>query len=317
MNTLIIGGTGLIGGHAALHLRSLGHTVTISGRTRPQAPSPVVDFPFIHGNYLKADITKEQLSAFDTVIFAAGADPRHIPAAEKDHDAFFLRANGEAVPAFAALARDAGIAQFVHVGSYYWHAEPALVDTNTYVRSRKLESEGIVALARPGFAATSLCPPFLVGDISPTAASPFAAELVQYFQGKLALVEAAPPGGVAFLTLRSLSEAIAGAIANREAVSGKVLAIGDENLTWAQFFNYFRRALGLSEVELPLVEDHPLVPKAARMGGDKNVFLETRPEAQALLGNYTRNDVYNTVIEVVTNRVYSTSPILERRARIR
>ncbi|KAM3466013.1 hypothetical protein MY5147_009136 [Beauveria neobassiana] len=302
MNTLIVGGTGLIGGHAALHLRSLGHTVTISGRTQPQAPSPLADFSFIQGNYLNADITIDQLSAFDTVIFTAGADARHIPAAEKDRDAFFLRANGEAVPAFAALARDAGVAQLVHVGSYYWHAEPSLVDTNTYMRSRQLESEGIVALARPVFAATSLCPPFLVGDISPTAASPFAAELVQYFQGKLGFAESAPPGGVAFLTLRSLSQAIAGAIANREAVSGKVLPIGDENLTWAQFFNYFRQALGLSEVELPLVDDHPLVSKGARMAGDKNVFLETTPEAQALLGNYARNDIYNAVKEVVANR---------------
>ncbi|KAM3430059.1 hypothetical protein MY4824_007891 [Beauveria thailandica] len=303
MNTLVVGGTGLIGGHAALHLRFLGHTVSISGRTQPQAPSPLADFPFIQGNYLNADITMDQLSAFDTVVFTAGADLRHIPAAEKDHDAFFLHANGEAVPAFAALARDAGIAQFIHIGSYYWHAEPSLVDTNIYMRSRKLESEGIVALSRPGFAATSLCPPFLVGDISPTAASPFAGELVQYFQGKLALAESAPPGGVAFLTLRSLSQAIAGAIANREAVSGKVLAIGDENLTWAQFFNYFRRALGLSEVELPLVEDHPLVPKAARIGGNKNVFLDTTLEAQGLLGNYARNDVYNAVYEVVANRI--------------
>ncbi|KAJ4150012.1 hypothetical protein LMH87_010780 [Akanthomyces muscarius] len=303
MKTLIVGGTGLIGGHAALHLRSLGHSVTISGRTKPQTPSPLADFPLLLGNYLNADITKEQLSAFDTVIFAAGADIRHIPASEKDHDAFLLRTNGQAVPAFAALARDAGVAQFIHIGSYYWHAEPALVDTNTYMRSRKLESEGVVAMARPGFAATSLCPPFLVGDISPTVASPFAGELVQYFQGRLDLAESAPPGGVAFLTLRSLSQAIAGAIANREAVSGKVLAIGDENLTWAQYLDYFRRALGLGEEELPLVEDHPLIPKAARMGGDKNVFLETTQEAQALLGNYTRNDVYNAVKELVANRV--------------
>lgn len=305
MNTIIFGGTGLIGGHAALHLRSLGHNVTISGRTPPQAPSPLADFPFIQGNVLHADITKAQLSRFETVVFAAGADPRHVPADETDHDAFFLRANGEGVPAFAALARDAGVAQFVHVGSYYWHAAPALVDTNAYVRSRKLESEGVVALARPGFAATSLCPPFLVGDISATVASPFAGELVQYFQGKFGPVEGggAPPGGVAFMTLRSLSQAIAGAVANREGVSGKVLAVGDENLTYAQFFNYFRRALGLREEAFALDDNHPMFPKVARIGGDGNVFLETTPEAQALVGNYARNDVYNAVQEVVARRV--------------
>ncbi|OAR00894.1 hypothetical protein LLEC1_00653 [Akanthomyces lecanii] len=303
MNTLIVGGTGLIGGHAALHLRSLGHNVTISGRTKPQPPSPLAGFPLIQGNFLNGDITKEHLSAFETVIFAAGADLRHIPASEKDHDAFLLRTNGEAVPAFAARARDAGVAQFIHIGSFYWHAEPSLVVTNAYVRSRKLESGGIVALAQPGFAATSLSPPFLVGDISPTLASPFAGELVEYFQGKLGLAESAPPGGVAFLTLRSLSQAIAGAIANRDAVSGRVLAIADENLTWAQYFNYFRRALNLGEEKLPLVEDHPLVPKAARMGGVGSVFLDTTAEAQALLGNYARNDVYHAVKELVAHRV--------------
>ncbi|OAA57232.1 NAD(P)-binding domain protein [Cordyceps fumosorosea ARSEF 2679] len=304
MNTLVVGGTGLIGGHAALHLRALGHNVTISGRTKPQAPSPLADLPFLQGNYLKDDITKEQLSAFETVVFTAGADARHVPANEKDIDAYVMRANGEGVPAFAARARDAGVVQFIHVGSYYWHALPALAEASAYVRSRQVESEGVVALARPGFVATSLCPPMLVGDISATIASPIAAELVLYFQGKFGPAETAPPGGMAFLTLRSLSQAIAGAVANRTAgVAGKVLFVSDENLTFVQFFDYFRRAMGVADGALRLDDDHALFPKMARMGGDANVFIETTPETHALLGAYARNDVYNAVKEIVAKRV--------------
>ncbi|XWW98056.1 hypothetical protein V2A60_006052 [Cordyceps javanica] len=305
MNTLVVGGTGLIGGHAALHLRSLGHNVTIAGRTQPQAPSPLADLAFLRGNYLSGDITKEQLSAFETVVFTAGTDARHVPADERDHDAYFLRANGEGVPAFAALAREAGVARFVHVGSYFWHAAPSLVEGSAYVRSRKLESEGVAALARPGFAATSLCPPMLVGDVSATAASPFAAELVQYFQGRFGPAETAPPGGMAFLTLRSLSQAVAAAVANSGRVSGRVLFVADENLTYAQFFGYFRRALGVADGggELRIDEDHPLFPRAVRMAGDANVFMETTAETQELLGNYARNDVYNAVEAIVAKRV--------------
>ena len=40
MKILIVGGTGLIGGHAALHLQSLGHEITIAARNPPPAATP-------------------------------------------------------------------------------------------------------------------------------------------------------------------------------------------------------------------------------------------------------------------------------------
>jgi dihydroflavonol-4-reductase len=35
MKILVVGGTGMIGGHAALHLQALGHDVSVAGRNPP------------------------------------------------------------------------------------------------------------------------------------------------------------------------------------------------------------------------------------------------------------------------------------------
>lgn len=77
--TLVIGGTGLVGGHAALYLRSKGSDVTIAGRKGPSDVPALSELPFIQGNYLNGDFSIETLSKFEAVVFAAGSDVRHVP----------------------------------------------------------------------------------------------------------------------------------------------------------------------------------------------------------------------------------------------
>jgi nucleoside-diphosphate-sugar epimerase len=84
MNILVVGGTGLVGAHAALHLKALGHRVTVMSRIKPLADSPVAGFPHIKGSYLcspdESDyVSHEQLAQFDWMLFAAGSDVRHKP----------------------------------------------------------------------------------------------------------------------------------------------------------------------------------------------------------------------------------------------
>ena len=52
MKILVVGGTGLIGGHAALLLRSQGHTVAIAGRKAPSPGSALADLEFVQGDYI-------------------------------------------------------------------------------------------------------------------------------------------------------------------------------------------------------------------------------------------------------------------------
>ncbi|KAH6957954.1 hypothetical protein BKA56DRAFT_562681 [Ilyonectria sp. MPI-CAGE-AT-0026] len=297
MNVLVVGGTGMIGGHTALYLCSIGFKVTISGRHQPEVPL-LAKLPFIRGDYTKDEITKEQLADFDVVIFAAGSDIRHIPDNE-DGDEHFLRVNGTIVPAFARLARDAGVKQFIHLGSFYYHVASEKVKTSAYVRSRKMAADGVVTLATPEFSACSLDAPFVVGTVPGMQSSIFIA-MTRYAQGTLGIPPYAPPGGAGFISAQSLSEAIAGAIENSGKVSGKALVFGDENLTFEAYFGMFFHALGLNTKVVASGEDHPLLPEATRYAGNVMASVETTPDVYDLLGRYRRDDIYRAIQEIVT-----------------
>ena len=78
MKILIVGGTGMIGGNAALLLREKGHEVTIMSRSKPVGTA-VSDFGFIQGNYIDDDCSDGRLQGFDQLVFSAAADIRNLP----------------------------------------------------------------------------------------------------------------------------------------------------------------------------------------------------------------------------------------------
>ena len=79
MKILVVGGTGLLGGHAALHLQSQGHQVTIAARKPAPATTAMAQLPFIAMDYVASTVTLAELSGFDALVFAAGNDIRHVP----------------------------------------------------------------------------------------------------------------------------------------------------------------------------------------------------------------------------------------------
>src|SRR4051812_41616721 len=106
MKILVVGGNGLIGGHAALRLRSKGHDVTIGSRKPPAPATPLGELPYMFLDYTAKDVSG--LGNFETIIFAAGNDVRHVPkgTAMDDH---VVRANSIAIPRFFAAAKQAGV----------------------------------------------------------------------------------------------------------------------------------------------------------------------------------------------------------------
>lgn len=54
MKVLVIGGSGLIGGEAALYLKEQGHDVTIMSRSEPKTP-PLAALPALRGDYINDD----------------------------------------------------------------------------------------------------------------------------------------------------------------------------------------------------------------------------------------------------------------------
>lgn len=296
MKILVLGGTGLIGGHAAIHLQALGNEVSIAARNPPQQESPMAGMNLLIGDYVAGTLTYDDLAGFDALVFAAGNDIRHIPPGV-DHNRHWEHANTEAIPRFVALARQAGVRKVVYVGSFYPQVAPGLIATNSYVRSRHLADAGVRALATPQFSVCSVNAPFVVGSV-PGLDVPMFESYVQYAEGRMPSVPVfAPAGGSNFISTQSLSEAIWGALERGE--SGAAYLVGDENLTFQAYFQYFFRATG-SDVLVPsLNQEHPLLPDAAIYTGRGNVVSYEPDPAEVALLAYRRHDVERSIVEIV------------------
>lgn len=296
MKVLVVGGTGALGGHAALHLAAKGHQVTITGRGPGADPAtPMAKLGYLQGDYVTGDFTPERLAGFEWIVFAAGNDPRHVPAGE-DFGAWLHRANTVAIPAFFAAAREAGAVRAVQLGSFYPQAAPHLLDGNVYIRSRLAACEGARAQGRPGFDVCSVNAPFMVGTV-PGLPSAIFQPYVQWAQGHLPIPHFAPSGGTNFMSFRSLSEAIEGAL--ERGVPGKAYLVGDENLSFRAYFQMFFDAAGRSDLRLEERDaEMPLLPDAAIPQGRGNfIDYEPDPEETALLG-YRQQDVRSAVNDI-------------------
>lgn len=292
MKTLIVGGTGLTGAHAALHLRAAGHTVTLQSRSAPTLEC-LRDFAYLPGSYIDDSLPVDALRGFDQLVFAAGADIRQLPPGEDDA-AFFQRVNTEAIPRFFQRAKEAGVRRAVYIGTYYPQVVPARIEDNAYVRSRHLADVGLRALNSDSFNVCSLNAPFILGYV-PGIALPHLEVLVQYAAGRLAgMPLVAPAGGVNHISSRSMSEAIAGALAR--GVGGKAYLVGDENLSWKAYLEMYFAAVG-NPVDLQVTTDeHPLFPDIILYAG-RNALVEYEPDNGEL--GYSRNNVQATIAELV------------------
>ena len=294
MKIIVVGGAGMIGGRAALYLKSKGHDITVAGRNPPAAGTPLGDLPFLRVDYVNMDFDREALGQFDALVFAAGNDVRHQP--EGVGDQHWHDANSVGVPRFFEAAKKAGIKRAVNVGSFYPQAAPHLVETNAYVRSRKVSDEGVAALADDSFVAMSINAPFVVGAV-PGLVIPMFAAYTQYAEGKFApMPEFAPPGGTNFISTQSLAEAIEGGLERGEP--GGSYLVGDENLSFQDYFGAFFEGVGR---EKPPVrdEEHPMLPDGAIFFGRGNsLFYDTDPKVAELLG-YRRNDIVPAIREIV------------------
>ena len=292
MRILIVGGTGLTGAHAALHLREAGHDVTLMSRSAP-GPECLRGFAHIAGNYVDNGLSTDALSAFDQLVFAAGADIRQVPPGA-DAASFYQRVNAEAIPRFFARARDAGIERAVYIGTYYPQVVPEKIESSPYVRSRHLADLGLRALNSDAFLVCSLNAPFIIGHV-PGLTQPHLGALVNYAAGRIeGLPLVAPAGGVNHIASRSISEAIAGALSRGEG--GRAYLVGDENLSWKAYLELFFAAAG-NPADLPVAEEeHPMLPDAILYAG-RNATIAYEPDNGEL--GYSRGNVRAAVAEVV------------------
>ncbi|MFK7975405.1 MAG: NAD-dependent epimerase/dehydratase family protein [Halioglobus sp.] len=295
-NILIVGGTGLTGAHAAIHLRERGHSVTVMSRSVPQIPA-LQGVEHIAGSYIDSPPPQDVLAKFDSMVFAAGADIRQLPEGE-DEAAFFERVNVKAIPAFFELAKSAGIKSAVYIGSYYPQVVPESIDRSVYVRSRHLADEGARALTDASFRVCSLNAPFILGYVEGVAL-PHLEVLVNYAKGLLeGLPVVAPAGGVNHIASASMSVAIEHAL--ESGIGGKAYLVGDENLSWKTYLEQYFEGVGNPQ-DLPVsTDEHPLFPDIMLYAG-RNAVIEYDVDDAEL--NYPRGQVGAAIAELVN--VYS------------
>lgn len=295
MKILVVGGTGALGGHAALHLASKGHDVTIGGRNPANPATPMAKLPFLQGDYIAGDYTPDRLAGFDWVVFAAGNDPRHVPA-DADFFDFLYQANHVAVPAFFAACREAGVKRAIQLGSYYHQASPELIADNRYIQSRKAACEGARAEASDSFDVISVNAPFMVGTVAGLPSMIFE-PYVQWASGKLPIDAFGPTGGTNFMSFQSLSEAIEGALERGEPNAAYL--VGDENLTFTEYFQLYFDAAGQDITVEERDAEHPLLPDIAIPQGRGNWVRVNPDDAQVALLGYRRNDIRPAVQEII------------------
>ena len=295
MKVLVVGGTGLIGGDVAPRLRALGHEVAIAARKPAPAGTGMASLEFLACDYLADGLPRSDLARFEALVFAAGNDIRHAPRGFDDAT-HWDRVNSEGVPRFFAQVRDAGVRHAINIGSFYPQAAPPLVETIPYVRSRKRADDGARALATADFRVISVNAPWIVGTLPGLTIGLFGA-LMRYAAGELVPGPAfVPAGGVNFMSARSLSEAVIGALLRGR--SGAAYLVGDENLIFREFFAPFFAAMGRED---PPVrdEEHPLLPDSTLyFGRGKTLHYEPDAAETELLG-YRRRDVGHALAEVV------------------
>lgn len=299
-NVLVVGGSGLIGGHAALRLKEAGYGVTIASRTRP-AKGPLSELSFIKLNYIDDAVTPEFFAPFDTLVFAAGNDYRHVPD-DAESAAHWEHANSVAVPAFFEKARDGGIEVAVLIGSFYPQAAPSLLD-DPYVASRLRADEGVRALNGDAFRVVVLNAPYVIGIVPGLEVtqndvfSRWAAggwDRIPRFMVK---------GGVNVISTDTLSDAIIGAIERGEG--GKAYLVGDENLTFQEYFGLYFKAAGDDRPLEVRDEPHQFISNGiVCRAPNSTIYVHTPPEDIERLG-YRRNDVARTVNLIVSNYLKS------------
>ncbi|MFP7571727.1 NAD-dependent epimerase/dehydratase family protein [Marivita sp. S2033] len=297
MKILIVGGTGMIGGHAAARLSSQGHDVVLGARKPALSETPMARYPVLIGDYSKGAFSPDDLKEFDAVVFAAGNDIRHLPKSV-DRDEFWRVMQIEGVPDFVERAKKGGVKRVVQIGSYYHQVMPHLAETDDYVRARKLADDGARALAGDDFNVSTLNPPSIVGVIPGLPALRYET-LVAWGRGERPEIpDYGPAGGTNYMSVKSLTEAISGALSNAE--SGKAYLIGDQNLHFNEFFQMIFDAVGSDRIVEERDAEHPLLPDAFIVPGRGNVLSYEPPADEVALLGYSRNDVQRAVQEIVT-----------------
>lgn len=236
MRVAVLGGTGLIGWHTANALRDQGHLVRVLARNPPKEDLKISQEEFQPIDLFKATDAElqEALQGCDALVQAAGADPRIVPKGSARD--YFFEMNVTANDRLFAAAKAAGVRVVVLLTSYFHPLRPEMA-RHPYVASRIASEEKALDLDTEEFRVVILQPPYVFGAV------PYRKGLGDSISRASWIPLLLPKGGTNAMSVRSLAEAIVGALTR--PVRGCFL-VGDENLSYKTLFKRFGgRSLGL------------------------------------------------------------------------
>lgn len=251
MKTLILGGTGLLGQHAAVALLERGHEPTLVGTGHDVELLPGLGaVPRVRLDAFASPeaLLRSVFEGHEALIYALGPDdrePRPAPAAS-----FFQRMLVEQTERILTAAREAGVTRAAVCGSYFatWermHAGTGFADRHPYVRARVDQTRRAVAAgggqAGGGVDVCVLAIPYVFGVVP--GREPMWKEWL-YDRLRAMPVVFYPTGGSSVVTAAQVGEALAGAI--EAGAHGGRYPLADEQLTWASLLGLILPRLGKS-----------------------------------------------------------------------
>jgi dihydroflavonol-4-reductase len=259
-DTLVLGGTGLLGYHTSLELLRRGYAVaTLSLPTEDTSFLPATSIAhFGDVTTMPDDEVLALMRGKHAVFYAIGADERTVPPAPAAR--FFYEANVLPTQRVARLARQAGVRRFVLFGSYtaQWAEQwPDLGyrDRNAYPRTR-LAQEEIAHLEGDGaMDVMVLRLPYIFGLV------PGQRPLWQVFLdqvGRRAGVVPVLGGSTSSVTVRQVAQAAAGAM--EHGTHGGRYPINGYDLTYAELNRLCCEALGRDPDDVVVVPLEAVLP---------------------------------------------------------
>lgn len=242
-DTLVLGGTGLLGYHTSLELLRRGYGVTTLS-----LPTTVTDHLPEQADAHFGDVTAmsdDELTALMTgkhaVFYALGADERTVPPAPAAR--FFYEANVVPTQRIARLARAAGVKKFVLYGSYTAEWAEQWPDLgyrtrNGYPRTRLVQEEVAYLEGDGAMDVMSLRLPYIFGLVA--GQRPLWEMFLDMCRADGPVVTL--PGSTSSVTVRQVAQAAVGAMEHGE--HGGRYPINAYDLTYAELFRMCCEAIG-------------------------------------------------------------------------
>ncbi|MCG8421644.1 MAG: NAD-dependent epimerase/dehydratase family protein [Proteobacteria bacterium] len=232
MRVLVVGGTGLIGSHAAMELMRRGHEVTVMARKEPDRTLAPKELGFVPGDYVEKTYDPEVFRQFDGLVFATGLDWRLQP--KIDAWDFFRKSNVEAIADLFRVAAEKGVKRAVLVSSFYHAVRPAL-RVQAYIRSRFESEDAAIEAGGNTMNVSCVAPSWVMGPIPWSDVDGFGKIISKMVYGNKPLLFL--PGGTNWISATTLGSIIAEALERAE--HGTKYLAGGVNRTWQEVIQRF------------------------------------------------------------------------------